>query len=93
LFVFGLLWLKNGYFAANLQTSGSISLLSVFFAVPKNSEILRRGRQNLSEALCEKLYVFSNLPLFENHPQFHLTDRCSAPQSFVKSENCSGLRL
>jgi hypothetical protein len=29
---------------------------------------------------------FSNVPLFENHPQFHLTDRCFAPQSFLKSE-------
>jgi hypothetical protein len=87
LFVFGLLWLKNGYFAASLQTSGSISLLSVFFPVPKNSEILRRERRNLSEALCKMFYVFSilppllilvnkmfslfsNLPLFENKPQY-----------------------
>jgi hypothetical protein len=69
LFIFGLLRLKNGYFAATLKTSSSIYLLSVFFGVPKKYEILRRGRQNVSEALCEKLYVFSILPLFENHPQ------------------------
>jgi hypothetical protein len=81
LFVFWLLWLKNGYFAANLQTSSSISLLSVFFPVPKKSENLRRGRRNLSEALCKMFYVFSILPpllilvnkmfsLFSNLPLF-----------------------
>jgi hypothetical protein len=63
LFVFGLLGLKNAVFKPQPANLKPLLPLSVFFGVAKKSEILRRGRRNLSEVLCEKLYVFSILPL------------------------------
>jgi hypothetical protein len=69
LFVFGLFWLKNGYLPQTFKLPVLFLCSLVFFPVPKKTENLRRDRQNLSEALCEKLSRFSNLPLFENHLQ------------------------